>query len=300
MVKRKTYRTIFFLILVVSRMCVVQASDTTKVNKTRLYMVAGATTLTLAGTYYYLQNVWWNEDKTSFKIDWDMDYRYARNLDKTGHFFGGMITAELFDAAFIWAGVPKKRSIWYAAAAGNVIQTFIELKDAFAPTYGFSLGDWGAGTLGSCIPLLQHYYPKTKAITFKMSYYRHHDYYYQQFPYAQLIDDYMNQTYWLSVSVNDWLPKGSRIEKIWPDFLTIAGGWGTDETLNYYYKGVNLEENKGKGREEFYLSIDVDWRKIIKQRTTFNRVLSYSLNCIKLPMPTVRFAPGTKWYPFYL
>lgn len=277
-----------------------QNSDTSTTNYKRLLMVAGATSLTVIGPYYYLQNVWWKDQKTDFKIDHDQDYKYARNLDKAGHFFGGVLTAELFDNAFSWAGVPKKKAVWFSAATGFAVQSIIEYKDAFAPGYGFSMGDLGAGTLGSSIPIIQYYVPAARAITFKLSYYKRHDYYYQQFQYAQLIDDYMNQTYWLSVSLNDWLPKNSVAEKIWPDFLTIVGGWGVDETLNYWHTGISLKENKGKGKDEFYLSFDIDWRKIIKQKSTFRRTLAYSLNCIKLPMPTFRFAPTGIFYPVFL
>ena len=272
-------------------------ADSNKVIKpVRVAIVAGTTALALGGTYIYLQNVWWKTQQSSFKIDHDMDYRYAKNMDKAAHFIGGAMAAELFGVAFEWAGLKRSKSLLYGAAASTAIQAIIEVKDAYAPTYGFSFGDLGAGAAGSFLPLLQYHVPATKALQIKISYYKHDDYYYKQFPYAQLIDDYMNQTYWLSASVNDWLPKGSKVEKLWPDFLTITGGWGVENDLNKYYTGVNLEQNKGKGHFEYYLSMDVDWRKIIKQNTAFKRVLTYSLNHVKLPLPTVKFGTSTQGY----
>lgn len=267
-----------------------------EVKPKRVAVVAGTTTLALAGTYAYLQNVWWKDQQSSFKIDHDMDYRYAKNMDKAAHFIGGAMSADLFGVAFEWAGVKRKNALLYGGIAGTAIQAFIEVKDAYAPTYGFSFGDLGAGAAGSFLPLLQYHVPATRALQLKLSYYKHDDYYYQQFPYAQLIDDYMNQTYWLSASVNDWLPKGSRVEKLWPDFLSVCGGWGVANDLNLYYTGQNLEVNKGKGTFEYYVSVDVDWRKIIKQNTAAKRVITYTLNHIKLPLPTLQVGPQTRGY----
>lgn len=267
-----------------------------EVKPKRVAVVAGTTTLALAGTYAYLQNVWWKDQQSSFKIDHYMDYRYAKNMDKAAHFIGGAMSADLFGVAFEWAGVKRKNALLYGGIAGTAIQAFIEVKDAYAPTYGFSFGDLGAGAAGSFLPLLQYHVPATRALQLKLSYYKHDDYYYQQFPYAQLIDDYMNQTYWLSVSVNDWLPKGSKAERLWPDFLSLCGGWGVANDLNLYYTGQNLEVNKGKGTFEYYVSVDVDWRKIIKQNTAAKRVITYTLNHIKLPLPTLQVGSQTRGY----
>jgi hypothetical protein len=272
-----------------------------EVNRLRAGAVAAASTGALAGVYIYMQNVWWHETPTKFKIDHVKDYRYAKNVDKAGHFVGGVVTSELFGSAFRWAGVSKPRSLIYGAAISTAIQGMIEIKDGFAPTYGYSFGDLGAGAVGSFLPLLQYHVPATNAVKIKLSYYRHNNYYFDGYPYANVIDDYMNQTYWLSVSVNDWLPKGSRAERIWPDFLTVTGGWGVDETLNgYYIDGYitrkNAEEYIGRGHYEYYISLDVDWRKIIKQNTHFKRAVTYTLNYIKLPLPALRLGPSVKGY----
>ncbi len=298
---KRLYLLCFLFVLMLMTTSKVHASnpivlpDSLKeVKPKRVAVVAGTTTLALAGTYAYLQNVWWKDQQSSFKIDHYMDYRYAKNMDKAAHFIGGAMSADLFGVAFEWAGVKRKNALLYGGIAGTAIQAFIEVKDAYAPTYGFSFGDLGAGAAGSFLPLLQYHVPATRALQLKLSYYKHDDYYYQQFPYAQLIDDYMNQTYWLSASVNDWLPKGSRVEKLWPDFLSVCGGWGVANDLNLYYTGQNLEVNKGKGTFEYYVSVDVDWRKIIKQNTAAKRVITYTLNHIKLPLPTLQVGPQTR------
>lgn len=269
-----------------------------EVNRLRAGMVAAASAGALGAVYIYMQNVWWHETPTSFKFDHNKDYKYAKNMDKAGHFIGGAVTAELFGAGFQWAGVGKSRSLLYGGLLGVATQAMIEVKDGFAPSYGYSFGDLAAGSLGSFLPLLRYHVPAADAVSIKLSYYRHHDYYYQVFEQANVIDDYMNQTYWLSVSVNDLLPKGSRAERIWPDFLTLAGGWGVDETLNGYNTGRNryVTGYIGRGHYEYYITVDVDWRKIIRQNTPFKRSLTYTLNYIKLPLPTLRLGPTVKGY----
>ena len=105
--------------------------DSLKVIKPKRVAIVGVTTtLSLAGTYAYLQNVWWKDQQSSFKIDHDMDYRYAKNMDKAAHFIGGAISAELFGVAFEWSGVQRKNALLYGGIASTALQAFIEVKDA--------------------------------------------------------------------------------------------------------------------------------------------------------------------------
>lgn len=268
----------------------------TTINPFKVGLVAAASSGALVGVYIYMQNVWWSDQSNTFKIDKGADLLYAKNMDKMGHFIGGTVTAELFGQAFQWAGMQKSNSYLYGGLAGVAIQGMIEIKDGYAPSYGYSIGDLAAGSIGSFLPLFQHHIPSANAFKIKLSYFRHDNYYYQVYPYAEIIDDYANQTYWLSASVNDLLPDNSRAERMWPDFLTLVGGWGVDETLNGYNTGYNLASNKGHGKYEYYLSIDIDWRKIIKQNTVFKRSVTYALNYIKLPLPTVRLGPTVQYH----
>lgn len=272
------------------------ATTTLKVDPFKVGLVIGSSSAAMAGVYIYMQNVWWSKQSTTFKLDKGADLLYAKNMDKMGHFIGGNITAELFGGAFQWAGMKKSRSYLYGAIMGVFIQSVIEIKDGYAPSYGYSIGDLAAGSAGSFLPLLQYHVPAANAFKIKLSYYPHDNYYFDVFPYAEPIDDYANQTYWLSVTVNDLLPKGSSAEKIWPDFFTIVGGWGVDNTLSGYNTGYNLAQNKGKGHYEYYISFDLDWRKIIKPKKPFTRSITYALNYIKLPLPTLRLGPSVQYH----
>lgn len=308
--KKITFRYFYFtcLLLLVFQTGFAQSNQNTdladtavsSINKKRLAIVLGASSLTLAASYIYVQNVWWSENKQSFHLDDGADYKYAINLDKCAHLMGGLISAELTHDALKWTGLNENKAYLYSFVLGTTMHTFIEIKDGFAKTYGFSIGDIAAGTVGSAIPYLKYKFPKLNAFNFKFSYYKHDDYYFQQFSHGDWIDDYMNHTYWLTLSVNDWLPKGSKVEKVWPDFLCLAGGFGVDNTLNWYYKGINEPENKGKGNYEYYLSLDIDWRKIIPQKTDGQKILARTLNYIKIPLPTLRVGPSTEFYWLFL
>ena len=71
-------------------------ADTTKINPYRLSIVLVSGASVLAGSYIYVQNSWWSDQSTSFHFDDGSDLRYARNIDKGGHFFGGVLVADLF------------------------------------------------------------------------------------------------------------------------------------------------------------------------------------------------------------
>ena len=299
-----------FLLIILSQNCFSQITvpiDSTtlveqKVNTKKLALVLGASSLTLGASYIYVQNVWWKNNVQEFHFDEGADYKYAKNIDKCAHVFGGLISAELVHDALKWTGMSDKRTYLYSFILGTTMHTFIELKDAFAPTYGFSIGDLASGTFGSAIPYLKYKFPKLKAINYKFSYYQHDRFFFDvpREGKADWIDDYMNHTYWLTLTVNDWLPKGSKAEKIWPNFLCLSGGFGVDNTLNNYYLGYNEKQFKGTGNYEYYLSFDIDWRKIIPQKTSGQIILARTLNYIKIPMPTVRLGPTAEFYWLFL
>lgn len=278
-----------------------QKTDT-KINPKRLAVVLGASALTLGASYLYVQNVWWKDNVQNFHFDNGPDYKYAKNIDKCAHVMGGLITAEVVHDALKWTGMKDNNAYLYSFVLGTAMHSFIELKDGFAPTYGFSVGDLAAGTFGSAIPYLKYKFPKLQALNYKFSYYQHDRYFYDvpRDGKADWIDDYMNHTYWLTLSLNDWLKKGSKLERVWPDFLCIAGGFGVDNTLNNYYLGVNEDKYKGIGNYEYFVSLDIDWRKIIPQKTGGQIILARTLNYIKIPMPTLRLGPTTQFHWLFL
>lgn len=278
-------------------------SDSTGIVKWKLYTTFATTASSLGVTYYHLNNVWWSNTSVDFHIDHDIDYRYAKNIDKLGHFLGGNITAELLQGQLQWTGMRKKQAATYSFVFSTLVQSFIEIKDGFSPDYGFSIGDVSAGSAGALVNMLKSYSPAINALDFKISYYRRHNYYFEAYQYAHVDGDYMNQTYWASMAINDWMKEGSKIEKFWPDFLTVAVGMGVDEKLNGYYNidkpGYDYNREAGTGSYEYYLSLDLDWRKILPQRNGYWRFLSKTLNHIKTPLPTLKLSPQLKGYALF-
>ena len=96
--------------------------DTNEINPFRLGVVIASGASVLGGSYIYVQNSWWSDQSTSFHFDDGSDLRYARNIDNGGHFFGGLIVADLFHYNLKWAGINERKSYWYGAALGSFIQ----------------------------------------------------------------------------------------------------------------------------------------------------------------------------------
>ena len=69
---------------------------TNKIQKSKVIIVSSSLALSMAGAYYYAENAWWNEQKVDFHFDQGADLTYALNVDKAGHFMGGIIVADIF------------------------------------------------------------------------------------------------------------------------------------------------------------------------------------------------------------
>jgi hypothetical protein len=178
---------------------------------------------------------------------------------------------------------------------GSFVQLGIEMKDAYAPYWGFSVWDFGAGTIGAFVPYAERYWEPMKYIDFKISYYKRSNHYWdlgiEQKPYAPphphaYQDDYINQTYWLS-----FFPFRERNMP-----LGISFGFGLDDTQ--YLDATNTKRG---GNNEFYVALDLDWHQILKKWDTLaGKKVKHWLNYIKLPAPTIRFSPTTEFHPFFM
>ena len=71
-------------------------NDSTFIHKGRLVLVTSSAASVLAGSYVYVQKSWWSHIATNFHFDDGSDLRYALNVDKAGHFFGGVLVADMF------------------------------------------------------------------------------------------------------------------------------------------------------------------------------------------------------------
>ena len=87
-------------------------NDTNRLSKGRVAVVASSLGVTLSGSYLYIENSWWADKQTSFSFDDGADLTYALNVDKAGHFMGGLLASNMFSNSMSWAGMSEKRSLW--------------------------------------------------------------------------------------------------------------------------------------------------------------------------------------------
>ena len=275
-----------------------QSKDSSRVNKNRVVLVSSSLGLYFGASFYYVQNSWWSDISNDFRFDPGNDLVYALNVDKAAHFFGGLYASDLFSSSYRWAGLRNKKSLWYGAFFGSGIQLAIEMKDAYAPYWGFSMWDFGTGSVGSFWPVFQEYYPPAQAIDFKFSYFKRSNIYWEleaergrtpsQFSWY---DDYPNQTYWMTIDVN------RLIEDInFPDYVDLAFGFGLDDT-----QYLNEGGTKMGGNQEFYIAIDYDIKYILRNwDTPFAKKIKFILKYYKLPSPTLQISPNYKFHPFFM
>ncbi len=261
--------------------------DSSRIVPWKLGVVSGVALGALGASYIYVRNVWWKEDAQSFHFDSGPDLHYALNLDKAAHFYGGMIGADAFKDGLLWSGVRELPAHLVGAAFSALVQVGIEMKDGYAPRWGFSLYDVGSGSLGALYPTAKRYLPVFGAVDVKFSYWKRTNRYFEYHVTGQWNDDYINQTYWASVKVHDLLP--ASLQSWWPKWLALAVGFSLDEST----------DGEGGGNLEIYLSPDLDLTALFPTAGPFlSRVLHY-LNYIKFPAPGIRFAPSFRFHPVY-
>ncbi len=273
-------------------------TDTLKINKKRVLLVGSSLAVGLGGSYWYIKNSWWSDKQIPFHFDDGADLRYALNVDKIGHFMGGLEAADVFFSSMKWAGMNEKQALWYGAAFGSGLQLAIEMKDAYAPYWGFSKWDLALGSAGSLWPIAQYYNDDLKAINFKFSYYKHSDIYWEidrqrgketnQYAWQ---DDYPNQTYWVTFDVNHFVETFC-----WPDWLNITVGFGLDDT-----QYLNEHNTKIGGNNEWYIALDYDIPKMLKKwDSPTGKKIKHWLNYFHFPAPTIRISPKLEFYPLFL
>lgn len=272
--------------------------DTNSINKKRFFLVSSSVVGSLTASYLYVQNAWWSAEQIPFHFDDGSDFTYALNLDKAGHFLGGIQASDLFSSSMRWTGMKTTKALWYGAAFGAGLQLAIEMKDAYAPYWGFSKWDLALGSAGSLWPVLQYHNKDFNAISFKLSYYKRSNIYWQldqqrgkETNSLAWQDDYPNQTYWMAFDVNHFHDLCC-----WPDWLNLAIGYGIDDTQ---YLDDNL--TKTGGNREFYIAFDYDLQKIFKNwDSPVGKKVLHWLNYMHFPAPTIRISPKFEFYPLFI
>ena len=250
-------------------------------------------------------NSWW-KDRGSFKIQ--DDWEYTCQLDKIGHGFVAMTISRTVTELYTYAGVSRESSLLIGTICGLGWQTYVEIMDGYGINWGFSPSDFVSDVIGVAYPVAQEYYKPLKNFNIK------HSYYPSAFltkgvwwpinetdengePIMQLekknnfSEDYAGQMFWLSVNIHEYLPKN--IQRYWPDWLSIAVGYGISKWNGYLETaGYRVTDR------ELWLSFDYNLEKLPGD-TKFLIMLKRILNQIHFPAPAVRLTPSVIWYGLF-
>jgi len=255
----------------------------------RMAGVASLTLISYGAAYgFVLKKGWWGEKGQGFHFENDFDY--ALNLDKIGHFAAGVAFSEFFYEGYRWAGASEFQSYLFAGLSALATHIAIDIKDGFAPKWGFSIFDVLSGGLGGFLPMAERYVPLFKYIDLKWSYWINSQAYYNYEHNASggiFTDDYVNHTYWLSLKPYRLLPEAAR--KYYPSWLAIAVGLSIDDGV---YTGAK------NPHREVYLAFDYDL-EAFRPQSRLARTIIKALNYFKLPAPTIQVYPKFNWYLLY-
>ncbi|MBI2620472.1 MAG: DUF2279 domain-containing protein [Ignavibacteriales bacterium] len=269
-----------------------------KINYVRLGIMGGITAGAAVGSYLYVKDVWWAESRSGFQFERTAE-RYALHLDKASHFWGAIGEADFFAGGFEWTGFDDRRARIYGALMSNVISLSVEMTDAFAVEHGFSIKDYLAGALGAWYPYLQLEIPALQNVYFKWSYWNHVPRYFEkkdqlieQNPTRSFLDNYGNQTYWVTVNARSIAPQSWKTSI--PPWLGLTVGARAGDVVDVIQKDKQFKEF------QLYFSIDVDVPQLLPEEGPFWAVLRRFFSHIHFPAPAIRLTPRVSVFGFYM
>lgn len=268
-------------------------------NKKRLGISLGIVGGVYVAGYTYLSSVWYAGQERS-RFHWFNDNGQWLQLDKVGHAYGAYQESRGMIELLRWAGVSKGKRVLWGGLAGFLMQSPIEVLDGFSAKWGASWGDLLGNAAGSGLAALNEGLWEEQRIQLKWSFW----------PSGlaadhpaelgtgveQVLKDYNGHTYWLSVAPDPFLPRGSKFERLWPDWLSLSFGYGGHGMVGGYGEDPK-SAIRAREYREYYLSLDVDWLRI-KTRKRGLKLLFGVLNAVKFPLPALRFSrEGTGFLP---
>ncbi len=301
---RNCYRTFLLLCFVIAPALAAAQSRPypDSLNPARLRTVVVAESAFYVAGLSYLQFVWYrNHERVPFH--WYNDNRGWLQLDKAGHAYAAYFESAIGYHALRWAGVSRRKSLWYGGLLGLVLQTPIEVFDGLYEGYGFSWGDMAANAAGSLLFAGQQAAWDEQRVRMKFSY--------APSPYAQyrpwvlgeshgqrLFQDYNGHTYWLSLNLNAVAPSWGL-----PPWLNVAVGYSGNGMLSEFTnpafsRGVRMPDLER--HRQYFLSVDLDLTQF-NPRSRFLRSLFRALNLVKIPAPALEYnrRDGLRLRPLY-
>lgn len=266
-------------------------SDSSTLNKKRLAIVLASQGTVYAASITGLYFLWY-ADYPQSSFHFFNDNCEWMQMDKFGHATAGYLISNLGYATYRWAGMERRKAIWYGGLLSFAYMANIEVLDGFSSEWGFSTGDFIANTAGCFLFIGQQLLWDEQRFRVKFSF--HPTEYAQYRPEVlgenfiqQVLKDYNGQTYWLSGNISSFLPKSSKF----PRWINVAVGYGADGMLGAYRNPegtVNDPVPHFTRTRQFYLSLDVDLSRIRTRSKVLHTILSV-VNVLKLPFPALEF-----------
>ena len=267
--------------------------DTLKLKKNKkFYTFLAAEGIVLTGGITYLSKQWYS-DKKRVPFHFYNDLRGWNQVDKFGHFYASYIESDIGYSLMKKFNFSEKKSLYLGGFQGLILETPIEIFDAYYDGWGFSLSDMVANAAGSLFFIFQQKIFKEQIIKPKLSFSRSkyarvaNGYLGKNNIVSEFLYDYNGYTFWFSISPRSIFPR-SKI----PKWFNVSFGYGSDGMIGEFknlssYKGVEIP-NFERFRQ-FYLSLDIDLSKI-KTNSKFMKGVFTTLSYIKIPLPTLEIS----------
>ena len=301
---RNFYRTLSLLCFVIGSH-VAAAQPLTfpdSLNHARLRTVIVAESAFYVAGLSYLQFVWYrNHERVSFH--WYNDNGGWLQLDKAGHAYAAYFESAIGYHALRWAGVSRRKALWYGGMLGLVLQTPIEVFDGLYEGYGFSWGDMATNAAGSLLFAGQQALWDEQRVRMKFSYApspyaRYRPWVLGETPGQRFFQDYNGHTYWLSLNLHAVAPQWGL-----PPWLNVAVGYSGNGMLSEFTnpafsRGIRMPDLER--HRQYFLSVDLDLTRF-NPRSRFLRSLFRALNLVKIPAPALEYnrLDGLRLRPLY-
>ena len=267
--------------------------DTLKLKKNKkFYTFLAAEGIVLTGGITYLSKQWYS-DKKRVPFHFYNDLRGWNQVDKFGHFYASYIESDIGYSLMKKFNFSEKKALYLGGFQGLILETPIEIFDAYYDGWGFSFSDMVANAAGSLFFIFQQKIFKEQIIKPKLSFSRSkyarvaNGYLGKNNIVSEFLYDYNGYTFWFSISPRRIFPR-SKI----PKWFNVSFGYGSDGMIGEFknlssYKGVEIP-NFERFRQ-FYLSLDIDFSKI-KTNSKFMKGVFTTLSYIKIPLPTLEIS----------
>lgn len=284
-----------------------------QINTTRIWTASSITGVITLGSGIGLYNAWYSQyDQSAFHFF--NDWNEWQNMDKYGHAYTTYFQSETAYKVAHWAGIPKKKAIFFGTAYGLLAQTTVEVFDGFSTNWGFSLPDFAFNCLGAGLFAFQQSAWDEQRIRLKFTSRLNRPYedviftdpegnvitnlqervydLYGKTVAQRFIKDYNSQTIWLSVN-----PSKFGADYI-PNWLSIAVGIGGENMFGGFQNSWTIDGQVLSYPEtryvQFYIAPDLDWSEL-NTSSHFLKTLFGLFNTYRLPMPAVEYNVVEGW-----